>query len=106
VKAVLQWLNPRYPGLTQDIEVMQVKTPLSHARATGNWQGASCGWLLTKDTLPMMVQGVPKRLPGLKHFSMVGHWTEPGGSVPIAAMSGRNMIYELCHEDNKPFATA
>ncbi len=54
----------------------------------------------------MMVQGVPKRLPGLKHFSMVGHWTEPGGSVPIAAMSGRNMIYELCHEDNKPFATA
>lgn len=105
VQTILQWLNQRYPGLGSDIDVMQVSTPLSHQRATGNWQGASCGWLLTKDTLPMMVQGIPKRLPGLKNFAMVGHWTEPGGSVPIVAMSGRNMIYEICHEDGKPFTT-
>ncbi|MFH7244969.1 MAG: phytoene desaturase family protein [Spirulina sp.] len=106
VQTVLEWLNQRYPGLSSDIEVMQVRTPLSHERTTRNWQGSSCGWLLTKDTLPMMVQGIPKRLPGLKNFAMIGHWTEPGGSIPIAAMSGRNLVYELCHEDSKPFATA
>ncbi|HIK43821.1 MAG TPA: NAD(P)/FAD-dependent oxidoreductase [Leptolyngbyaceae cyanobacterium M65_K2018_010] len=96
-------LEQFYPGLKADIEYRDVATPLSYERYTGNWQGASCGWLLTKDTLPLMIQGIPKRLPGLGNFYMVGQWTEPGGSVPIVAMSGRNMIQEICHEDHKKF---
>jgi phytoene dehydrogenase-like protein len=98
-------LEQFYPGLSADIEVMDVATPLSYERYTGNWQGASCGWLLTKETLPLMIKGIPKRLPGLEKFYMVGQWTEPGGSVPIVAMSGRNMIYEICHEDGQTFVT-
>lgn len=98
-------LEQFYPGLKADIEVMDVATPLSYERYTGNWQGASCGWLLTKETLPLMIKGVPKRLPGLDRFYMVSQWTEPGGSLPIVAMSGRNMIYEICHEDGKAFVT-
>lgn len=98
-------LEQFYPGIKADIEVMDVATPLSYERYTGNWQGASCGWLLTKETLPLMIKGVPKRLPGLDRFYMVSQWTEPGGSVPIVAMSGRNMIHEICHEDGKAFVT-
>ncbi|MGB3201269.1 MAG: NAD(P)/FAD-dependent oxidoreductase, partial [Nodosilinea sp.] len=94
-----------YPGLKDAIECMQVTTPLSLERATGNWQGASSGWLLTKDTLPLMIKGVPKRLPGLDRFYMVSQWTEPGGSLPIVAFSGRNMIAEICREDGRTFAT-
>jgi phytoene dehydrogenase-like protein len=52
-----------------------------------------------------MIKGVPKRLPGLDRFYMVSQWTEPGGSVPIVAMSGRNMIHEICHEDGREFVT-
>ncbi|PSR18919.1 NAD(P)/FAD-dependent oxidoreductase [filamentous cyanobacterium CCP3] len=92
-----------YPGLRAATECMSVTTPLSLERATGNWQGASSGWLLTKDTLPLMIKGVPKRLPGLEHFYMVSQWTEPGGSLPIVALSGRNMIYEICREDGRAF---
>jgi phytoene dehydrogenase-like protein len=103
---LLQRLESLYPGLGNAIEVMEVTTPLSNERHTGNWQGASCGWLLTHETLPLMIKGVPKRLPGLSNFSMVGHWTEPGGSLPIVAMSGRNMMYEICHEDGRNFRTA
>jgi phytoene dehydrogenase-like protein len=98
-------LNQLYPGIKGDIEYMDVATPLSYERYTGNWQGASCGWLLTKETLPLMIKGVPKRLPGLDRFYMVSQWTEPGGSVPIVAMSGRNMIHEICHEDGREFVT-
>ena len=98
-------LEEFYPGIKADIEYMDVATPLSYERYTGNWQGASCGWLLTKETLPLMIKGVPKRLPGLDRFYMVSQWTEPGGSIPIVAMSGRNMIHEICHEDGKAFAT-
>ncbi|MBE9110336.1 NAD(P)/FAD-dependent oxidoreductase [Nodosilinea sp. LEGE 07298] len=92
-----------YPGLRAATECMDVTTPLSLEKATGNWQGASSGWLLTKDTLPLMIKGVPKRLPGLGNFYMVSQWTEPGGSVPIVALSGRNMIAEICREDGRTF---
>jgi phytoene dehydrogenase-like protein len=34
---------------------------------------------------------------------MIGQWVEPGGSVPVVAMSGRNIIQQICHEDNKVF---
>jgi len=45
-------LEQFYPGIKGDIEVMDVATPLSYERFTGNWQGASCGWLLTKKPCP------------------------------------------------------
>ena len=53
------------PGCARDIEVIDVATPLSYERYTGNWQGSSCGWLLTKQTMPLMIIGMPKTLPGL-----------------------------------------
>jgi phytoene dehydrogenase-like protein len=44
-----------------------------------------------------------KTLPGLKDFYMAGQWVEPGGGVPTAAMSGRNVIQILCKRDRKSF---
>jgi phytoene dehydrogenase-like protein len=46
-----------------------------------------------------------KTLPGLSNFDMVGHWVQPGGGLPSAAMSARNVIQLLCHSDKKPFTT-
>lgn len=94
-----------YSGLRQEIEVIDEATPLSYERFTGNWQGSSCGWLLTKQTMPMMILGLDKTLPGLRNFYMAGQWVEPGGSVPIVAMSGRNVIQLICHADGHPFRT-
>lgn len=94
-----------YPGIRTDIEFVDVATPLSYERYTGNWQGSSCGWLLTKQTLPLMIQGMPKTLPKLRHFYTIGQWVEPGGSVPVVAMSGRNIIQQICHEDRRSFRT-
>ncbi|RUT04362.1 hypothetical protein DSM106972_045900 [Dulcicalothrix desertica PCC 7102] len=36
---------------------------------------------------------------------MIGQWVEVGGSVPIVAMSGRNIIQQICYEDKKVFIT-
>jgi phytoene dehydrogenase-like protein len=66
---VIDYLEQQlYPGLRKDIEVVDEATPLSYERYTGNWQGSSCGWLLTKQTMPMMILGVDKTLPGLRNF--------------------------------------
>lgn len=103
---VMDFLETLYPGLRSDVAVTDVATPLSFERYTGNWQGATCGFLLTKETMRMMIQGVGKTLPGLDNFYMAGQWVEPGGSVPTAAMSGRQAIQMICHADDRPFVNA
>jgi phytoene dehydrogenase-like protein len=102
-KQMLAALEQIYPGISAQVEVIDVATPLSYERYTANWQGSSCGWLLTKDTMMMMIQGVDKSLPDVKNFWLAGQWVEPGGSVPVVAASGRNAIQVLCHLDNIPF---
>jgi phytoene dehydrogenase-like protein len=94
-----------YPGITADIEVVDVATPLTYERYTGNWQGSSCGWLLTKQTLPLTIKGIPKTIPGFRNLYVIGHWVEPGGGVPIVAMSGRTIVQQICHEDRQIFRT-
>lgn len=55
--------------------------------------------------MPMMILGLEKTLPGLRNFYMAGQWVEPGGSVPIVAMSGRNVVQLICHADSRLFIT-
>ncbi len=103
---LIDQLENWHPGIRADIEYVDEATPLSYERYTGNWQGATTGWLLTKETLPMMIQGVPKTLPGLDNFYMAGQWVEPGGTVSLAAASGRNAIQTICAADGKPFSAS
>jgi phytoene dehydrogenase-like protein len=96
-------LDARYPGLAARVEMRDVATPLTFERYTGNWRGSFQGWLITKRTV-MMRMG--KTLPGLKDFYMAGQWVEPGGSLPTALMSGRNVIQMVCHGDGRSFSTS
>lgn len=100
---VIEQLEHIYPGLSHDIEFVDEATPVSYERYTGNWLGSTTGWLLTKETMMLMVRGMRKTLPGLRNFYMAGQWVEPGGTVPIVAMSGRNVIQMICHADHRPF---
>ncbi|WP_396136525.1 phytoene desaturase family protein, partial [Chamaesiphon sp. VAR_48_metabat_403] len=100
---LIDLLERFYPGIKGDIEFVDVATPLTYERYTGNWQGSSCGWLLTKQTLPLSIKGLPKTLPKLRKFYEIGQWVEPGGSVPVVAMSGRNIIQQICREDKQIF---
>jgi len=100
---VIALLDQRYPGLAGQVEMRDVATPMTWQRCTGNWQGSMEGWLLTQKTFPPF--RMSRTLPGLKDFYMAGQWVEPGGGVPTAAMSGRNVIQVLCKRDRRKFTT-
>lgn len=103
---VIQQLEKRYPGITDQIEMVDVATPMTYERFTGNWRGSYEGWLITTRTVGMMMGGgMSKTLPGLDNFYMAGQWVEPGGGVPPAAMSGRNVIRMVCERDGRAFTT-
>jgi phytoene dehydrogenase-like protein len=101
----LEQLERVWPGIGADVEVTDVATPVSYERYTGNWQGSSCGWLLTTKTMPRMIAGLPHRLPGLENLVLAGQWVEPGGCVPLCAASGRNAVRMICAAEGREFTS-
>ena len=99
---IVNIIDKRYPGLKKRVEVVDVATPITTERFTGNWKGAYEGWALSKKNF---MKKVNKTLPGLKNFYMVGQWVEPGGGIPIVAASGRNIIQIICSKEKKNFIT-
>jgi phytoene dehydrogenase-like protein len=97
---VIELLEKQYPGIKKQVEMIDVATPLTWERYTGNWQGSFEGWLITTKSFRMRMS---KTLPGLKNFYMAGQWVEPGGGIPTAAMSGRNVVQLICKQDSKKF---
>ncbi len=102
---IIAALDERYPGLSNNVEVVDVATPLTYERFTGNWHGAFAGWALsTRKMNMMMTGGMSKTLPGLGHFHMIGQWVEPGGNVELSVASGRDVIKDLCTAEGRLFA--
>jgi phytoene dehydrogenase-like protein len=104
-KTVVMALDQRFPGLANDVEMVDVATPLTFERYTGNWQGSFEGWLITPGNAGVMMKPMSQVLPGLEKFYMCGQWVEPGGGLPTGVMSGRRLLQTICKEDKKKFTT-
>jgi phytoene dehydrogenase-like protein len=103
IDQVIAILDKRYPGLAASVEARDIASPVTWERYTGNWQGSYEGWLLKEFDMNMRIS---KTLPGLANFYMAGQWVEPGGGMPTAAMSGRNVTQIICAKDKKKFVTS
>lgn len=97
-QTMISILDKRYPGLSAKVEMWDVSTPVTFARYTGNWRGSMIGWDCTVDTFFMPMS---KTLAGLHNFFMAGQWVEPGGGIPMVALSGRNVIQLITKRDKK-----
>jgi phytoene dehydrogenase-like protein len=98
---VIATLEKRFPGLTNQVEMRDVATPITYSRYTGNWQGTYQGWLATPKTpLTFLIK---KTLPGLDNFYIAGHWTNAGGGLPTAVITGRGAVQMMCKKDRKKF---
>lgn len=98
----LEQLERRWPGFAKQVEVVDVATPVTYERYTGNWQGSPDGWCMTSQNVD---KELPKRLPGLARFYLAGQWTLPFSGVPGAAVSGRHAVQLLCKDDRRQFVT-
>jgi len=99
---VIDRLELRFPGIRDQIEQVDVATPVTYERYTGNWRGSYMGW---KPKLNGMGKGMSRTLPGLNNFYMAGQWVFPGGGVPAAVTSGRHLVQVLCRRDKRRFIT-
>jgi phytoene dehydrogenase-like protein len=100
---VIQILERRFGNVQSNTEMIDVSTPSTVLRYTNNWKGSLEGWLMTPNVAAF--SGLRKTLPGLKDFYMAGQWVEPGGGLPSALLSGRNLTQIICKRDKKKFIT-
>jgi phytoene dehydrogenase-like protein len=77
-----------------------VSTPVTVIRYTGNWKGSMEGWLITPHT---RFRSLPKTLPGLQQFMMIGQWTMPGGGLPSGLTTARSAVQAICKHDGGGF---
>jgi phytoene dehydrogenase-like protein len=98
--AVIAILEKRIANLRHAIEVIDVSTPATLIRYTGNWKGSMEGWFIAPGT---RFRPLPNTLPGLRHFFMVGQWVMPGGGLPSGPMTARPAIQAICRQDRVPF---
>lgn len=97
-------LDKKWPGFKEAIEVIDVATPMTYVRYTGNWKGSPDGWYVTVENF--MFQNMKRSLPGLNDLYMVGQWTAPYTGTVMAALSGRQVVQLLCKKEKKKFQTS
>jgi phytoene dehydrogenase-like protein len=71
-------------------------TPLTYWHTARSWRGAYEGWTPSADA---MFSHVKKKLGGLDGFYMAG--LEPGGGVPMAVMSSRQIVQLICADEER-----
>ncbi len=97
----LAQLEKRWPGFAGQVEVIDIATPATYARYTGNWKASPDGWYITVEN---WMENHPLRtLPGLHGLYLAGQWTAPFTGALIAALSGRQIVQMLCKKEGKKF---
>lgn len=98
-EAVIDQLEPRFPGVKGQIEVIDVATPMTTKRYTGNGQ-AFQGELDLNLTGMLTGKANVRTLPGLSGFYMVGQSAGFPG-LPSVAATGRDLVRYLCKQDKR-----
>jgi len=96
-------LEKRYPGISANIEVCDVATPLTDVNYTGVWKGSYEGFMPSSKNL---MNNISAAIPGLKKFYMAGQWLSPGGGLPPAGQTGKWAIQYICKEERMKFKTS
>ncbi len=100
---IIEQLDKRLGGVKDFVEVLDVATPATILRYTGNWKGSTQGLMAGKNFLAPVP--IKFKFPGLKNFYYASHWNRPSGGLPIAVMSGRQLAKKICNDDGKRFVT-
>jgi len=89
-------------SIKNHIEVINTCSPYTYYRWTYNYRGSYEGWIPGPWSTGRNIQ---KTIKGLERFYFTGHWVQPGGGIPAAALTGKNVAHIICHRDHKKFQT-
>jgi phytoene dehydrogenase-like protein len=98
---VIESAENRFGNIKSQLEEIDIATPATFNRYTNNWKGSTQGWLPGKNLIAQ--SPIQPGLPGLKNFYFCGHWTTPGGGLPVAIKSARDVVQMICRKQEVIF---
>jgi len=98
-ETVIELLEPRFPGIAEQAEVVDVATPITTQRFTRNGRGFrfSVGRMARE---LLTGRHLSQTLPGLGSFYMVGQYAGTPG-VPMVAAMGKQVAEAICRSDGR-----
>lgn len=104
---VIAAINRYHPGFQERVEVIDVSTPLTRERYTGNWMGAMQARKPNSNMIKALMQGSPDyAVKGMQGLYVAGQWAEAWGGITTAAQSGRKAVQAVCKQDGILFNTS
>ncbi len=104
---IIETLESHFPGIKDQVEVIDVCTLMTWER----YMGGSQGWYnLPNRKFDFVIKDDPSdkkfktTLPGLSNFYFVGVWATMMGSLFDNANSGKTIIRRICKKEGKKFA--
>jgi len=98
---VVKTLDTTFGNIQDAVEVIDVSSPHTVMRYTGNWQGSYEGFAPTPQA---MKTRLPMQIKGLDHLYLIGQWSSAGGGLPPAGKGGRDVAIAICRRDKKRFS--
>lgn len=104
---VIDILDQYHPGFRGLVEVVDVSTPLTRERFTGNFMGTMQARKPGASMVQSLLNGAPQyAYPGIEGLYMAGQWVEAWGGITTAAQSARKAVQAMCKHDGLPFTTS
>ena len=93
-------LRDEYGLQDDEIELIDVCTPLTYERYTNAYNGSYMAFVSTIKNKSLMVSGL---LDGIKNFCISSQWLMAPGGLPVALFLGKHAAIRVCKYFNKPF---
>lgn len=84
----------------EDIELIDVTTPLTYERYLNAYRGSYMSFITTKKSKYLMHK---QSVKNVKNLYISGQWIMPPGGLPIALFTGKHAVYLITKEDKVKF---
>ena len=98
---IIAALDLKLGNIRPHIQQTDIVTPATYNRYTSNRFGSVQGWLPARNLTAR--SPIANHLPNLQNFYFTGHWAIPGGGLPVAIKTGRDLTQIICKKHKIKF---
>lgn len=91
-------IETRFTSLKDDLEIIDVTTPMTYKRYVNAYRGAYMPFSFTADGRQLLHHS---KIKGINNLVMAGQWIIMPGGLPIALMSGKFAIQLIAKKEHK-----
>lgn len=99
-KEVLKALETRFPQMKGKLTVLDVATPKTFERYCNSYRGSIMAFI---PTIGGKMMSHPGNIDGLNNIFLCSHWLQPPGGLPVALITGKDVIQRICKKERRKF---